>query len=45
MKIMKQENNVAKSNIITLNILPKSKPISDEALLALHDDIISNKLV
>jgi hypothetical protein len=45
MKIMKQENNVAKSNIITLNILPKSKPISDEDLLALHDDIISNKLV
>ena len=42
---MKQGNNVAKSNIITLNILPKSKPISDEALLALHDDIISNKLV
>ena len=42
---MKRESNVAKSNIITLNILPKSKPISDEAFLAIQDDIISNKLV
>ena len=45
MKIMKQENNVAKSNIITLNILPKSKPISDELLLQIEDEIVSNKLV
>jgi hypothetical protein len=45
MKIMKQENNVAKSNIITLNILPKSKPVSDELLLQIEDEIVANKLV
>ena len=42
---MKQENNVAKSNIITLNILPKRKPISNEALLRLEDDYVANRLV
>ena len=42
---MKRENNVAKSNIITLNILPKSKPISDELLLQIEDEIVANKLV
>ena len=45
MKIMKQENNVAKSNIITLNILPKGKPVSDELLLQIEDEIVANKLV
>ena len=42
---MKRESNAAKSNIITLDILPKRRPISDEAFLAIQDDIISNKLV
>jgi len=42
---MKRESNAAKSNIITLDILPKRNPISEEAFLAIQDDIISNKLV
>lgn len=42
---MKQENNVAKSNIITLNIRPKGKPISNETLLRLEDDFVANKFV
>ena len=42
---MKQENNVAKSNIITLNIRPKGKPISNETLLRMEDDYVANRLV
>lgn len=42
---MKQENNTAKSNIITLNIFPKGKPISNEALIQLEDEYIATKLI
>jgi len=42
---MKQENNVAKSNIITLNIRPKGKPVSNETLLRMEDDFVANRFV
>jgi len=42
---MKQENNVAKSNIITLNIRPKGKPVSNETLIRMEDDFVANRFV
>ena len=42
---MKQENNVAKSNIITLNIRPKGKRVSNETLLRMEDDFVANRFV
>ena len=41
---MKHENNAAKSNIITLNVIPKGRPVSNPAILEqIEDDNLVNK--